>query len=214
MSLRPGQLPEPVDVYTKLLESYTGDPIRIRSFSEEIVTAYTAHGRHYHTLQHLRQMLDVLKGVKDQVSDPDTLLFALFYHDIVYDPGRKDNEEKSAELATERLSALGYPAAGRGLCRQMIRATRDHARSTHPDINLLTDADLSILGSEAAAYTAYASRVRREYGIYPDTVYKPGRRKVLQHFLGMPFIFKTAYFRAAYESRARQNIQQELETLS
>jgi predicted metal-dependent HD superfamily phosphohydrolase len=214
MSLTTGSPPAPIDVYTKLLEHYTSDPVHIRSFSGELIKAYTAAGRHYHTLQHLQQMLNVLEPVKAQFSDYDTLLFALFYHDIVYRVSRKDNEEKSAALARERLSALAYSPAGIERCRQMILATKGHTASADPDIDLFTDADLSILGSSSAQYRTYAAKVRREYGIYPNMVYNPGRKKVLQHFLEMPFIFKTLYFRAAYESSARQNIQQELDTLS
>ncbi|MBL0912960.1 MAG: hypothetical protein IBJ09_11365 [Bacteroidia bacterium] len=202
-----------MDIYTKLLERYTDDPMRIRNFSSELLEAYTAADRHYHTLQHLQQMLNVLEPVKEWFSDPDTLLFALFYHDIVYKVSRKDNEEKSAELARERLSALAYPSTGMERCRQMILATKGHTASGDTDIDLFTDADLSILGSSPEQYRTYAAQVRREYAIYPDPVYGPGRKKVLQHFLEMPFIFKTLYFRTAYESRARQNIQQELDTL-
>lgn len=214
MSLIISSPPGPIDTYTQLLERYTADPMRIRSFSSELMKAYTAAGRHYHNLQHLQQMLNVLEPVKEQFSDHDTLLFALFYHDIVYKASRKDNEEKSAALARERLFALAYSPAGIERCRQMILATKGHTASGDPDIDLFTDADLSILGSSPAQYLTYAAQVRREYGIYPDRVYNPGRKKVLQHFLEMPFIFKTLYFRAAYESSARQNIQQELDTFS
>jgi predicted metal-dependent HD superfamily phosphohydrolase len=91
-------------------------------------------------------------------------------------------------------------------------ATKGHTFSDDPDTNLFTDADLSVLGKPWPTYEAYFKNVRKEYAIYPDFLYKPGRKKVLQHFLTMPRIFKTEYFYDAYESNARENITRELET--
>jgi predicted metal-dependent HD superfamily phosphohydrolase len=49
--------------------------------------------------------------------------------------------------------------------------------------------------------------------IFPDFVYKPGRKKVLLHFLAMERIFKTDYFFHKFELLAKQNLQKELEML-
>ena len=49
---------------------------------------------------------------------------------------------------------------------------------------------------------------------YPDLLYKPGRKKVLQHFLSMERIFKTEQFFSRFEDKARKNLLQEFETLS
>jgi predicted metal-dependent HD superfamily phosphohydrolase len=55
--------------------------------------------------------------------------------------------------------------------------------------------------------------VRREYSIYPDLLYKPGRKKVLQHFLNMEHIFKTIHFYTLYEQNARNNLNREIAEL-
>jgi predicted metal-dependent HD superfamily phosphohydrolase len=39
------------------------------------------------------------------------------------------------------------------------------------------DADLSILGKDLDTYLAYTKMIRKEYSIYPDFLYKPGRKK-------------------------------------
>ena len=49
--------------------------------------------------------------------------------------------------------------------------------------------------------------------MYPDMMYKPGRKKLLEHFLAMPHIFKTAFFRERLEVQARENLMRELELL-
>lgn len=77
------------------------------------------------------------------------------------------------------------------------------------EINLFTDADLSILGSVQSVYVNYAKQVRQEYSIYPDFMYRPGRQKVLNHFLQMKKIFKTDVFFNKYEAQARINLQHE-----
>jgi len=59
----------------------------------------------------------------------------------------------------------------------------------------------------------YYKNARKEYAIFPDFVYKPGRKKVLLHFLAMERIFKTDYFFHKFEMQAKQNLQKELEML-
>ncbi|MGE4514074.1 MAG: hypothetical protein AB7E26_09720, partial [Chryseobacterium sp.] len=73
---------------------------------------------------------------------------------------------------------------------------------------------LSILGSESEIYVSYTQKIRKEYSIYPDLLYRPGRKKVLEHFLKSESIFKTEYFKEKYELRARENILSEIESLS
>ena len=99
------------------------------------------------------------------------------------------------------------------LCVQHILATKSHAVSENNDTNLFTDADLSVLGADREVYEQYYKQIRKEYSIYPDLMYNPGRKKVLQNFLGMKRIFKTDYFYGKFEEKARRNITAELNEL-
>lgn len=137
-----------------------------------------------------------------------------FYHDLVYDAKKQDNEEQSALLAEKRLTALSVPEAIISLCKEIILATKSHLVSANSDVNLFTDADLSILGKPWEQYEIYYKQIREEYSVYPDLLYKPGRRKVLKHFLAMERIFKTDVFREKYEKQARRNLGRELEVIS
>ncbi len=112
--------------------------------------------RHYHTLTHLEKLLEQLAPITG-IDDWDTLLFALFYHDIVYKATRKDNEEKSAELARERLTQLQYPPQKMARCVAHILATQSHTPSADGDTNLFTDADLGILGTDTDTYRNYTA---------------------------------------------------------
>jgi len=43
--------------------------------------------------------------------------------------------------------------------------------------------------------------------VYPDLVYNPGRKKVLNHFLAMDSIFKTDYFYNKFDRQAKENLR-------
>ncbi len=94
-----------------------------------------------------------------------------------------------------------------------ILATKSHHKSDDTDTNYLLDADLSILGKDSADYFDYTRKIRKEYALYPDILYKPGRKKVLKHFLELESIFKTEDFRDKYEQQARENLAAELNLL-
>ena len=196
--------------FEELVLRYTNDVPLVYGFWTEIETKYSRKLRHYHNLHHLENLLELLIEVKPLIKDWDVTLFALFYHDLVYNPVRRDNEEKSAQCAEKRLESINFPKSGIDKCVKMILATAGHADAGDDDINLFTDADLAILGCDPARYTGYTEQVRKEYRIYPDILYKPGRRKVLQHFLNMERIFKTDYFYNKFETLARKNLNSEL----
>ena len=113
----------------------------------------------------------------------------------------------------DRLSPLGFPPEVIARVAGHVRATKLHDHSSDPDTDLFTDADLGVLGSDPERYSAYADAIRKEYRRYPDLLYRPGRRKVLQHFLDMPRIFKTNVFHERYEEQARRNLEMELAAL-
>ena len=200
-------------VFETLIKAYTNDTTRIEKMWNEIEHAYSGSKRHYHTLQHLENILGQLTSVRDNISDWDTILFTLFYHDVVYKAHKSDNEEQSAVLAVKRMNQLSIAEEKISRCEKQILATKSHLQQSDLDINYFTDADLSVLGQEWASYEIYVKQIRNEYAIYPDFLYKPGRKKVLQHFLNMPRIFKTDYFFYTLEAQAKNNIQQELELL-
>jgi Uncharacterized protein conserved in bacteria len=198
-------------IFTNLVNSYDGD-LSSRYWSE-IVINYCDAGRYHHTLDHIESMYRELFAVKDMIDDWDTILFALFYHDIVYNTQKNNNEAESVELAKDRLSSLMYSPEKIDRCVIHILATKGHCVAKDNDTNLFTDADLSILGSPADLYRCYTEKIRKEYTFYPDKVYNGGRKKVLQHFLNMPRIYKTEYFSDKYEKQAHENLKNEIETL-
>jgi predicted metal-dependent HD superfamily phosphohydrolase len=182
----------------------------IENLWTEIEKKYSEKSRHYHNLKHLENMFSELELVKDRILHFSNISFAVYYHDIIYDATSKLNEEKSTEFAESRLEKLGLNKNDIEEISELILATKLHQKSPNNDINYLLDVDLSVLGKDSETYLDYTQNIRREYSIYPDFLYKPGRKKVLQHFLELESIFKTEYFKGKYEIQARKNIALEI----
>lgn len=199
--------------FEQLCSAFTEDRQLINSLWNEIETRYSEKGRHYHNLLHLENMFRELEDVKGNISDFTVISFSVFYHDIIYDATSKSNEEKSAATAEKRLAELHVSKDDISVISEQIIDTKSHQLSGHNDTNYLLDADLSVLGKDLNTYMEYTRNIRKEYSVYPDFLYKPGRKKVLKHFLELESIFKTEYFKEKYEVQAKENIEAELRLL-
>jgi predicted metal-dependent HD superfamily phosphohydrolase len=199
--------------FQNLLSAHAPNNNLTDSLWKEIHQHYTHKKRHYHNLAHLEHLLKQLEPVRAKLQNRDTILFSLFYHDIIYNPLKSDNEEQSALLAEKRMKQLEVPTDMVEACKTQIMATKSHQSAADKDTDYFTDADLSILGQDWESYTTYYKNVRKEYAIYPTMIYNPGRRKVLQHFLNMDRIFKTDFFYHKFETQAKENLQKELALL-
>jgi predicted metal-dependent HD superfamily phosphohydrolase len=184
-----------------------------KAFNDEVARRYKGPGRFYHNLYHIWR---VVRGVLGQVPDhPEpALVFAAFLHDVIYDTHAKDNEERSAEFASELLAGLGVPKHDRDETARLILLTTTHL--TSPDDLLgsaLLDADLEVLCRDEKLYDAYAEAIRKEYARVPEADYRAGRRGVLESFLSRPVLYLTPLFRP-YEPLARANLAREIASLS
>lgn len=201
------------DQYMKLVQGYGVGPNTATELWDEIVTYYSQEQRYYHNFKHLKDLSLELASVQHKIQHWDVILFTLYYHDIIYNTSNNDNEEKSAELAAQRMQEIGVDRCDIERCRQQILATKGHAAQADSDTNYFTDADLSILGKSPTEYASYCSNIRKEYSNYPYSLYQQGRKKVVQHFLSMGKIFKTKVFYDKYEEQAKQNLSHELKSL-
>ncbi|RYG25941.1 MAG: hypothetical protein EOO01_42370 [Chitinophagaceae bacterium] len=201
-------------IFLKLVSKYTRDTSLANNLWLEIFTKYSDAKRHYHNIDHLDNMIQELTQVQQNIQDWETTLFAVFYHDIVYDVTKSTNEAESAALAKKRLTEIGFPMDRTEKCMRMILATKAHGTSEDSDTNFLLDADLAIFGGSPDEYYEYTQQIRQEYSIYPDFMYDRGRKKVLRKFLKQKSISTTKFFRDLYETNARINLESELEPVS
>jgi predicted metal-dependent HD superfamily phosphohydrolase len=179
-----------------------------------VADAYQSPGRHYHTLEHIDDVLAAIDALRSSVQDAVAVELAGWLHDLVYDPRANDNEDRSAAAAAELLGGLRLGPDRIDRIRQQILATR-HQPGPLPDADTaaLLDADLAVLGSAEDRYVRYARAIRREYAWVPERHYREGRIQVLEGFLNRESIYRTDLMRERHEAAARRNLSWEIETL-
>jgi predicted metal-dependent HD superfamily phosphohydrolase len=197
--------------FKKIIVSQVKDKKTADSLWAEAERLYTGPTRFYHNLEHISNFYEQLKKCKKQIADWNALVIAAVYHDIIYGSEDRRDEERSAELAVQRLTTAGFPADFVKKVETLILATKAHALSEDNDTNLFNDADMSIVGLDREYYKRYVGNVRKEYSNSPN--FDAGRKRVMQYFLNMPRIFKTDFFNKMYEASARENIKWEISTL-
>jgi len=199
------------EIYSELLSNIGFSANDIQKNWLDLEKAYSGKSRHYHNLTHIKDMIMSFDNYHNQLDNPNEILFSIFYHDVVYSASKKDNELKSAEYALAILPE--NTTLNKQLVFDAICATQQHQHNIMEDINWLIDFDLKILARDWDDYKIYFEQIRKEYRIYPDFLYKPGRAKALKHFLEHEFIFQTEEFRKLYEEKARVNIEKEISIL-
>jgi predicted metal-dependent HD superfamily phosphohydrolase len=199
--------------WVHLLAQYGVTPAAAYPPFDRLVESYSEPHRHYHTLEHVAEVLRVIGRLK---GGPAVQL-AAWFHDAVYDSKAKDslNERMSADRAERELTALGLPAEVVKHVCDLVRSTVhfDGGTFTGPEFDVLHDADLAILGASEARYARYAADVRKEYAWVPEADYRAGRQKVLESFLARERIYRTEVMFAEGDEAARRNMAAEVARL-
>jgi len=177
-------------------------------------TAYDEKHRAYHNLHHVEDCFQQLDSAEESPQHALALELAMWFHDIVYKPRSRSNEEDSALWARRSLQKGQADPQLIHRVETLILATRHQEIPTTPDAQLLIDIDLSILGRDPEAFQAYENQIRREYRWVPAPLYRRNRARILQSFLERPFLYSTPSFRQRYEEQARDNLETSLRALS
>ncbi len=178
-----------------------------------IVVNYSKPHRAYHNLDHIQQCLDEFDHVRLLAKDANAVELAIWYHDVVYDPERDDNEERSSINAVGGAALIQESDEFCSVVRDLVRATKHVKTPADHDAKIIVDVDLSILGQPDEVFDEYEDNIRKEYHFVPDDFFRAGRLNVLQSFLDRPSIYYTDFFRTKYEEQARRNLQRSIEKL-
>lgn len=141
--------------------------------NNKILLNYFEPHRYFHTFEHIEYMLNKILfdenfekyfDVIDNYNSFCNIYLAVLFHDIIYDPKRSDNEDKSADL----LLSLYDKSSDKNninidLVCQMIRETKTH-KPTSIESNILCDADLLGLKSDDIDFIKKTEeQIRQEY---------------------------------------------------
>lgn len=193
-------------------------PAQAKMLWLDIATRYNETQRAYHTLRHIQQLFIEFDEIGHYLHEPHIIALALYYHDVIYDPTRSDNELRSAAYAVKTLTRYLtdnqcqyiYALIIMTATHQLDELTDHQKRS---DAVYLLDMDLSILGAQWCEYERYVQAIRQEYVHVPIMDYRIGRITVLEKLLAHPQIYITEYYHERLEMQARDNIEREITLL-
>jgi predicted metal-dependent HD superfamily phosphohydrolase len=181
---------------------------------DSVLQGWKEPHRRYHGLDHLGDCLARLDESPAAGKDRDLAEAALWYHDLVYQPGAADNEARSAARARADLAGSGAPEPVAEEVARLVQLTDHAVPPVDPLAALVCDVDLSILGRSAEEFEEYEQRIREEYREVPDSLWRSGRARVLTNLLSRDPLFRTGHFQRHYETSARRNLRHSLELLS
>ena len=194
-----------------LLSALSGSILEHGDGLEHILSLYAERDKFYHGYNHIAQCLVELKYFKD-VPKILEIEFALWMHDVVYDPESKHNELNSANMAVDMLRDLYTDESVIRRVWALIMCTKDHCPGNNLNKQIMCDIDLSILGHKEL-YPMYAKNIRKEFSMFSESDYIIGRAKFLRGLLSKPKIYHTDVFMKKYEIGARVNILDEVTKL-
>ncbi|HEY1171580.1 MAG TPA: hypothetical protein VGH19_09440 [Verrucomicrobiae bacterium] len=174
---------------------------------EMLLTRYSEPVRAYHNLAHIAACLKAFDETSTEGVDRKAVELAIWFHDAVYDPKAKDNEEQSAELFALCAREAALPELLIAEVVRLILITQHKAIPQMREEKLLVDVDLSILGSDTEAFAEYERQIRKEYAWVAEKDFCHGRAAVLEQFLKRERIYHTDHFFQRYETKARLNLQ-------
>lgn len=179
----------------------------------QLIPRYSEPHRRYHTLSHIDACFDATEYL---TPPPIThaIVLALLYHDAIYAPLAKDNEEQSAMLLVMEGRQAGLDIGLLKKASAMILSTNHNSVPESEDACIVVDADLSILGKRQAMFDRYEDAIREEYKMVNDEAFAAGRTKVMQSFLDREWIYSTRIARAMWEEAARANLKRSVQRWS
>lgn len=165
------------EMYQPIFEEYGITAI------DKIAQAWQEPHRHYHNEEHLafllHQIEELHQAKKINEENHKTLVLAAFFHDIIYDPTRQDNEEKSAEIFAD----LSTKHLHSELIQEIILDTKQHHGKTELS-KQFSALDMAIVTETSfAELLAWERKIFKEFQFVDYTLYREGRMALLRKFI-------------------------------
>jgi predicted metal-dependent HD superfamily phosphohydrolase len=189
------------------------DPSGVDAAWETLFRGYTEPHRHYHDLSHLDHCLHGLDLATTVAKDPRSLELAIWFHDVVNEPGARDNEQRSAEIL-ERFLGPHLPPETLRHIRRLIMTTTHRERPEGGDERFIADIDLSSLAKPWPGFLADGENLRAEEPERSDEDYYKAKVRFYRSLLKRTRLFNTVPFQLRYEGQGRENLGRSLALLA
>ena len=130
---------------------------------------------------------------------------SIWFHDLVYEIGAKDNERRSAERFAELAEGQLEPAAIDTVYR-LIMATVHDGEPGSLDAQYVVDIDIAGMGCSWEHYLEDSEALRLERPDQDDAEFFAGKKAFLEGLLARPSIYHSKEFVGRREELARENI--------
>jgi predicted metal-dependent HD superfamily phosphohydrolase len=156
---------------------------KIKANINMLLDMWNESHRSYHNLDHY---IDINRMIKEDyannkltMSEYEKLSIANLFHDIIYDPTRKDNEQKSAEF----FISLCLDKKDKDILeiKQIILDTATH-NATTPLSEKFNKYDMNIVERDFDSLLIWENGIHEEYKMYGN-LYKTGRLQFLESLL-------------------------------
>lgn len=169
---------------TEVIKNY----IKIGALTS-IVNHWSEPHRFFHRIEtHLDPLFIKLKKYKDHVNELewDALVLAGWFHDICYQPGSTDNEERSVELMKSYVApANTNQDVVLDVVKKIILSTKD-IEPKDGIFEIFRQCDCGVLiDSDFGELLDYEDQIFKEFQKYPWETYRSERLKFLHKSLGL-----------------------------
>ncbi|MEM7207273.1 MAG: metal-dependent hydrolase [Pseudomonadota bacterium] len=178
------------------------------SLYQLLMDAYSEPQRVYHTLEHIEHCMKLFDSVYDRIDDADAVELSIWFHDVVYEPGAKDNEVLSARLFMEQSKGVFEDEFRRRVEGHIMATLHCGHRLTDYDSKYMVDIDLSSFGMPWAEFKHDSDKVRKEMQHQSDREFYARQASFQRGLLSQPRFYQTDYFFDKLELQARQNLEE------
>ncbi len=182
---------------------------------------YMQPHRHYHNFGHIRTLLNTFEKYKSEFEDPLAVELAIWFHDVVYDPQSKFNEDASAELASSLILKLKNIELAKKV-KELIMFTKwsdgsfytgtlhdlqQNFKYASNDFFLLRDMDWAGFGLPWDKFQKNGDTLRLEVPYLSDREYAKRYLSFLNSLIEMRRpLYCSDIFNKKFESKAEENI--------
>ena len=154
---------------------------------------------------HLAHCLGELDIAKDHITEFRATEMALWFHDVIYHYGARDNEILSAAYFRD-VAGSSMPVDYVDRVCEFIIATQHIGAARDASIAFVVDIDLSGFGLPWEGYRADSNALRLEAKNITDDKYYSRELRFLGELQKWPSLYQSAFFRGRLEDRAQSNI--------